>query len=166
MRKSSKYVLPNYLIGKLHKATPRSCVLDDCALLEEVQWSVGGTSVDVGITYMKRYGQFRNIFYIRRIWWFILFKRRWRSSSTKNSITRNRHRSISNADVEIVKKTIQIFERHEEVVVVSSDNTDILVLLLYPLLELSLPYQQLMLFAHVWSGWDTILTIFKQGNFS
>ena len=66
-----------------------------------------------------------------------------------NSITRNRHRSISNADVEIVKKTVQIFERHEEVVVVSSDNTDILVLLLYPLLELSLPYQQLMLFAHV-----------------
>ena len=63
MQKSSKYVLPYYLIGKLHKATPRSCVLDDCALLEEVQWSVGGTSVDVGITYMKRYGQFRNIFF-------------------------------------------------------------------------------------------------------
>ena len=50
------------------------------------------------------------------------------SSSRKNSITRNRHRSISNADVEIVKKTVQIFERHEEVVAVSSDNTDILVL--------------------------------------
>ena len=30
--------------------------------------------------------------------------------------------------MEIVKKTVQIFERHEEVVAVSSDNTDILVL--------------------------------------
>ena len=50
----------------LNRATLRSCVLDDCALLYEVQWSVNGTSVDVAITYMnfveKRYGQFRNIF--------------------------------------------------------------------------------------------------------
>lgn len=51
----------------LNRTTPRSCVLDDIALLYEVQWSVNGTSVDVAITCMnfveKRYGQFRNIFF-------------------------------------------------------------------------------------------------------
>lgn len=112
---------------------------------------------------MKRYGQFRNIFFTLDEYGDLF--------SLKEHEDHRRRKTVSPGIVieivmEIVKKTVQIFERHEEVVVVSSDNTDILVLLLYPLLELSLPYQQLMLFAHVWSGWDTNLTIFKQGNFS
>ena len=33
MQKPSKEVFSNYLMGKLHRATPRSSVLEDCALL-------------------------------------------------------------------------------------------------------------------------------------